>query len=164
MLLKRPPAEKYQMLTVFSAEHGLLTVLQRLAAKPNPDAPQLDLFDDAALTLASSNQGQTWFVNEARIHLHREGISRSYETLVRATSVGSLIVRNPVSNESRPAIAQRLRQSFDALAAATRDEATRLLYTPLAELTADQPVRTATAPLLRRLEDYLRGYTELFLD
>ena len=197
MLLKRPPAEKYQMLTVFSAEHGLLTVLQRLAAKPNPDAPQLDLFDDAALTLASSNQGQTWFVNEARIHLHREGISRSYETLVRATSVGSLIVRNPVSNESRPAIAQRLRQSFDALAAghepdlvylktlyvfardegypvqqewlgqlaaATRDEATRLLSTPLAELTAAQPVRTATAPLLRRLEDYLRGYTELFLD
>ena len=30
--------------------------------------------------------------------------------------------------------------------------------------TADQPVRTATAPLLRRLEDYLRGHTELFLD
>jgi recombinational DNA repair protein (RecF pathway) len=53
VLLKRPPAEKYQMLTVFSAEHGLLTVLQRLAAKPNPDAPQLDLFDDAALTLAA---------------------------------------------------------------------------------------------------------------
>ena len=197
VLLKRPPAEKFQVYTLFAAGQGLLTVLQRLATKPNPATPALDLFDDTAITLHSGNQGNTWFVHEAQIQVRRAGIARSYETLLRASAIASLIVRNPLSPESRPAVAHRLRQSLDALAAghppdlvylkmlyafardegypvqqqwlaelapALREPATLLLHTPLAQLAADHPAAAALAPLLRRLEDYLRGYTELFLD
>ncbi len=197
VLLKRPPAEKFQVYTLFAAGHGLLTVLQRLASKPNPAAPALDLFDEATLTLHSGNQGNTWFVHEAQIQVHRAGIARSYETLLRATAIASLVCRNPLAPESRPAVAHRLRQSLDALAAGhppdlvylkmlyafARDEgypvqqqwlaelapawratAGQLLHTPLAQLAATPAAAAELGPLLRRLEDYLRGYTELFLD
>ena len=105
VLLKRPPSEKFHLLTVFSAEHGALTVMQRLAQKAPATSVTLDLFDDAALALASSNQGQTWFVQEARVLVRRSAIGRSYDALRLAVAFTTLVARNPVPQESRAQVA-----------------------------------------------------------
>jgi len=194
VLLKRPPSDAYRMLTVFCATHGALTVMQRIAQKPGTAAVVLDLFDEAALLLESSNQGRTWFVKEARLlHRHTE-IGRSYETLRLACSLAALIARNHVHEESRPAVATLLQSAFTAFAAAARPdivyfkslyrfardegyplkqqwfptlpaadrpEVAALLNRPLAEQTAAPETVTR---LQRRLEDYLRGHTEILFE
>lgn len=55
-------------------------------------------------------------------------------------------------------------QWFPGLPAASRDEATRLLRTPLAGLAADPRAVATAADLATRLESYLRSHTELLLD
>jgi hypothetical protein len=194
VLLKRTPSEKFQQLTVFSVEHGALGILQRVAAKATTAAAPLDLFDTAALRLESSNQGQTWFVAEARVLVRRAGIGRSYDTLRFAAAFTSLVARNPGPDEGRAQIAALLTRALDAFAAAARpdivhfkslycfardegypvkqqwvptlapaDRATTvaLLNRPLAEQTA---APESVARLQRRLEDYLRGHTDILLD
>lgn len=194
VLLKRPPADSFQTFTVFSAEHGALLILQRVAKKSSASSVPLDLFDEVALLLESSNQGQTWFVKEARFQTRHPGIGRSYEALRFASLFGGLIARNSVHEESRGTVARLLRTAFAAfetaerpdivffkslylfardegypvkqqwiatLTEADRARATALLNQPLAEQTAATP---EVARLQRRLEDYLRGHTEVLLD
>jgi hypothetical protein len=194
VLLKRLPADSFQSFAVFSAEHGPLLVLQRLAKKSAGTSVTLDLFDEVTLLLESSNQGRTWFVKEARLIARRTEIGRSFETLRLASQFASLIDRNMVDADSRPAVAELLRTAFAAFAsgarsdiiyfkclyrfardegyplkqqwfptlpAADRTEVAALLNLPLAAQTA--PVATV-ARLQRRLEEYLRGHTEILLD
>ena len=194
VLLKRPPAESFQTFTVFSAEHGTLLVLQRMAAKSAPTRVALDLFDEAALIAESSNQGRTWFLKEVRLLNRPSGIGRSYETLRHASAFAALLARNPVPVESRVAVAGLLRTALAAFAAGARPDVVffKSLYRfardegyPLKEhwfpsLPAadrsevaqllNRPLDEQTAPgpavvrLQRQLEDYLRGYTEILLD
>jgi len=203
VLLKRPPADAFQTLTIFSAEHGVLLALQRVpkpagrsstTAKKNPAAsPPLDLFDEVALALESSNQGRTWFVKEARVIARPEGIGRSYDALRLASALAALIARNPVHEESRAAVGELLRGAFAAFASAPRPdivyfksmyrfardegypvkeqwfptlpsadraEVVTLLNRPLAEQTATPEL---VARYQRRLEEYLRGHTEILV-
>ncbi len=203
VLLKRLPVDSFQSFTVFSAGHGLLLVLQRLpktrtrstTARGQTASPivALDLFDEATLLLESSNQGRTWFVKESRLVTRPTGIGRSYEALQSASALAALIVRNPVHEESRTAVAHLLRTAFDAFAnsvrpdvvyfkslyrfardegyplkqqwfptlpAATRTELAGLLNRPLAGQTATPD---SVVHLQRRLEEYLRGHTEILL-
>ncbi len=194
VLLRRPPAENFQSCTLFSAEHGSLTVLQRLARKSASTSVALDLFDEVALLLESSNQGRTWFVKEATLITRHPDLGRSYETLRHASALAALIARNPVHEESRHAVAELVRQAFAAFAtsvrpdivffkslyrfardegyplkqqwfpmlpAADRESVATLLNRPLAE----QATAPATVTRLQlRLEDYLRGHTEILLD
>ena len=122
VLLKRPPTDAFQSLNVFSAEHGALLVLQRLPKKTSPAALALDLFDEVSLALESSNQGQTWFVREARLIARHATLGRSYDTLRLASALATLIARNPVSEESRPAIAALVRQALASFAASPRPD------------------------------------------
>lgn len=194
VLSKRPPTDTFQTLTAFSAEHGALLILQRIAKKSASSGVALDLFDEASLHLESSNQGRTWFVKEARLVTRHTDLGRSYETLVAASELASLVARNPVHEESRPAVATLLRTAFAALAAGARPDIVyfKSLYCfardegyPLKQqwfpLLPDAD-RAAVAPLLnrplsaqtttpatvrhlqRRLEEYLRGHTEVLLD
>jgi len=55
-------------------------------------------------------------------------------------------------------------QWFPGLSPAQRDEAGRLLRTPLADLAGDPGAARVAAELAGRLEAYLRGHTELLLD
>ncbi len=193
VLHKRPPAESFQTFTVFSAEHGALLVLGRIA-KRNPASAPLDLFDAVALVLESSNQGRTWFIRESRLIARHTGIGRSYEALQLASDLAALVARNPVPEESRPAVADLLRGAFGAfesgvrpdivyfkslyrfardegyplkqhwfpsLPAEDRGDVAVLLNRPLAEQTASAE---AVLRLQRRLEEYLRGHTEILLD
>lgn len=194
VLLKRPPADTFQSFAVFSAEHGALTILQRLSKKSSSTTVALDLFDEASLLLESSNQGRTWFVKEVRLVTRHATIGRSYETLREASALASLIARNPVHEDSRRAVATLMRtalaafaegarpdfvffkslycfardegyplkqQWFPTLTAADRTEVAGLLNRPLAEQAA---TTAAVARLRRRLEEYLRGHTEILLD
>lgn len=194
VLSKRPPADSFQTLGVFSAEHGGLLVLQRIRKTTTPGAGLLDLFDEAALQLESSNQGRTWFVREARLLARPAGIGRSYEALRLASALAGLVARHPVDASSRGAAADLLRTAFAAfgadprpdivflksvyrfardegyplrehwfptLPAAERAEAAAVLNRPLAEQTATP---AAVARLQRRLDDYLRGHTEILVD
>lgn len=114
-------SDKFEQLTVFSGEHGLLHCLCRIAASKTAATP-LDLFDEAELWLESTNQGRTWFIKEHRFIQRHTGIGRSYDTLRAAAAFTKLLNRNPVSDESRPVIAELLRTSFAALAAGGRPD------------------------------------------
>jgi recombinational DNA repair protein (RecF pathway) len=194
VLLKRPPSDAFQSLSVFSGTHGALLVLQRVSKKASATSAPLDLFDEATLHLESSNQGQTWFVKEARLITRHANLGRSYETLRFASALAALIARNAVSEESRPAVAALLRQALASFADGARPELVWLkcLYRfardegyPLKEewfptlTTSDrttvatllnQPLAAQTAStevvarLTGRLEAYLRGHTEILLD
>lgn len=122
VLMKRPPSDAFQSLTVFSAEHGALLVLQRLSKKAVATAVALDLFDEVALDLESRNQGQTWFVREARLIQRLPGLGRDYATLARASALAQLLVRNPVPEEGRAAAADLLRTALGALAGGARPD------------------------------------------
>lgn len=194
VLAKRPPADSFQTFTAFSADQGPLLILQRVAKKFAATAVALDLFDEAALLLESSNQGRTWFVKETTIVTRHADLGRSYETLVAASALASLVARNPVHEESRVAVATLLRTAFGALAAGARPDIVyfKSLYCfardegyPLKQqwfpLLADAD-RATVAPLLNRpladqiappatvlrlqrgLEDYLRHHTDILLD
>jgi hypothetical protein len=114
-------SDKFEQLTVFSGEHGVLHCLRRVTQAKATSTP-LDLFDEAELWLESSNQGRTWFVKEHRFIQRHAGIGRSYDTLRAAAAFTQLLTRNPVSDESRPVVAELLRSSFAALAAGGRPD------------------------------------------
>ena len=194
VLSKRPPADTFQTFNVFSAEHGALLILQRLAKKSAVTAVALDLFDEASLLLESSNQGRTWFVKETRLVTRHPDLGRSYETLVAASALASLVARNPVPEESRLAVASLLRTALAALATGARPDIVYLksLYCfardegyplkqqwfpllPAADRATvapllNRPLSDQTAPpavvhaLQRDLENYLRGHTDILLD
>jgi hypothetical protein len=194
ILLKRPPADSFQSFTAFSGEHGSLIVMQRLSKRPSPTATTLDLFDEASLHLESSNQGKTWFIKEAQLTTRHATLGRSYETLRLASALAGLIARNTVSDESRNAVARLLRQAlasfatesrpdivwfkslyrfardegyplkeewFPTLPATDRENVAMLLNRPLAVQNATEAI---VSRLTRRIEDYLRGYTEILLE
>ena len=124
-LLARLPSgsDSFEQLTAFCAEHGVLHCLRRIASKkPTPNSTPLDIFDEAELALESSNQGRTWFIKEHRLVRRHAGIGRSYAALQCAAAVASLVARNPVSDESRPGIADLLRHTFSALETSDRPD------------------------------------------
>ena len=123
VLLKRPPADTFQSFTVFSAEHGTLTILQRIAKKSAATNAALDLFDEASLLLESSNQGRTWFVKETQLLGRPAGIGRSYEALQFASEFTALLARNPVHEDSRAIVATLLRTALAAFATGVRPDA-----------------------------------------
>ncbi|HWZ93867.1 MAG TPA: hypothetical protein VNW30_01615 [Opitutaceae bacterium] len=122
VLLKQPPADAFQTYTVFSTGHGGLLVLQRLPKKNAPASVALDLFDDVALLLESSNQGRTWFVRESRLITRHSGIGRRYESLRFASTLATLVARNPGPDESRAPVAALLRTAFTAFADSARPD------------------------------------------
>jgi hypothetical protein len=193
ILLKRPAADSFQSFSVFSGEHGSLLVLQRIAKKLAGTSVALDLFDEVSLLLESSNQGRTWFVKEARLIERHGAIGRSYDALRLASALATLISRNVVDEDSRPAVGELLRsalvafgssarpdivyfksvyrfardegypmkqQWFPTLPVADRREVALLLNRPLAEQSA---APNTVARLQRRLEEYLRGHTEILI-
>lgn len=194
VLLNRPPTDTFQMFTLFSGEHGALLALQRLNRKTAATTTPLDLFDEASLVLESSNQGRTWFIREARIVTRHPTLGRSYETLRLTSRLARLVARNSVHEESRPAVAGLLRTAFAAFATATRPDIVyfKSLYRfardegyPLKEqwfptlpatdradvaTLLNQPLAAQTAPaesvarLEHRLEEYLRGHTEIIIE
>lgn len=194
VLLKRPPADAFQSFTLFSTAHGLLFALQRVSKKSASTITPLDLFDEAAVMLESSNQGRTWFIKESRILVRHATMGRDYATLQAASLLAALVARNAVDEESRPAVAELLRSALAALAGGARPDVVyfKSLYRfardegyPLkqqwfptlpsadrADVTAllNRPVagQTTTAAtvgrLQRRLEEYLRGHTEILLE
>ena len=194
VLLKRPPTDSFQTLTVFAPEHGTLLAMQRIGRKSPATSVALDLFDEVSLLLESSNQGRTWFIKEARLLSRPVEIGRSYEALLLASELAALVARNPVHEDSRTAVGELLRGAFAAFAAGPRpdivyfkslyrfardegyplkqqwfpslpapdrSEVATLLNRPLAEQAATPEV---VQRLRRRLEDYLRGHTEVLLD
>jgi len=193
-VLARQPSgsDAFEQLTAFSAEHGVLHLLRRIKQGKTPSVP-IDLFDEAELWLESSNQGRTWFIKEHRLIRRHDGIGRSYETLKAAASLGTLLERNPVPDESRADVVDLLRTSLGALAAGGRPDIVWLkaLYCLLRdegypvkqqwwpELAAvdrdlaaqliNQPLAGQTADaasvgrITRRLEEWVKGETELRL-
>ncbi|GAB1489298.1 hypothetical protein MASR2M8_17510 [Opitutaceae bacterium] len=131
VLNKRLPSDSYQSFTVFSPVEGVLLVLQRVSRKPSATHQTLDLFDEVSLGLETSNQGQTWFVKEARLLQRHGGIGRDYERLRLASAFASLVVRNPGNEEGRARVHALLRTGFSAFASSTRPDvvAFKCLYT-----------------------------------
>jgi recombinational DNA repair protein (RecF pathway) len=193
VVLNRQPggSDTFEQITVFSEEHGVLLCLRRLPRKAAGHSSPLDLFDEAELSLESSNEGRTWFIREHRHLTRRPGLGRSYEALQTAARISGLLTRNPVPDESRQPVALLLRQSLDSLETGGRPDIVwvKALYRFLRE--EGYPVkqdwwqqlppadRDLAAPLLnrplaeqsfepsvvhriaQRLEQWVRGDTEI---
>lgn len=193
ILAKLPSgSDTFEQLTAFAADHGVLHCLRRIP-QGKATATPLDLFDETALWLESSNQGRTWFIKEHRLIRRHDGIGRSYEALRAAAALGRLLGRNPVPDESREAVIDLLRTTFAALAAGGRPDVVWLkaLYCllrdegypvkqqwwpQLADTDRDaaahllnQPLAAQTADaatvarITRRLEDWVHAETEIKL-
>ena len=194
-ILSRQPSgsDAFEQLAVFSGEHGALHCLRRVAQKKPSSATPLDLFDEAELSLESTNQGRTWFIKEHRLIQRHDGIGRSYEALKAAAALATLITRNAVPDESREPITGLLRNTFTALGTGGRPDIVWLkaLYSflrdegypvkqqwwpqlPAAdrELAAhllNQPLAAQTADvptvakITRRLEAWIKAETEIHL-
>lgn len=191
--------ETHRPLLVFSQEQGLLTVWLRQSGASRGKAPiLLDLFDDAELSLGSSNQGRTWFLDEARVLRRRSEIGRSYEALSKASKFAALIGRNPIPDEGRERIALLLEQALNAFADkerhpelvylkalynfargegypvkqdwldtlqdTLREQAIALLKRPSGPPPLDEEESKLAVRLVRRLEDYLRGNSDILMD
>jgi hypothetical protein len=117
ILLKRAPTDAFQGYQVFSVEHGVLFIQQRISRKAATATVALDLFDEVSLRLESPNQGQSWFVQEARLIERQPNLGRSYDTLRHASALAALVARNAVSEESRAWVAALLRQALASFAA-----------------------------------------------
>jgi len=131
------------VLSLFSAEDGLLTALLRQPGQGRPTKPNArpapDLFDLLALDLqpsrttpsaqvnaqphppaltavaaGSSVGGGLWFVREHRLLLRHAAIGRDYPTLAAASRLARLITRNPIPQDSRSAVHTLLNQAFAA--------------------------------------------------
>jgi hypothetical protein len=131
VLSRRLPSDSFQSFTIFSSAYGVLLVLQRVPKKPSAAHLAIDLFDEVGFFLESSNQGQTWFVKEARLLARQAGIGRDYERLRLASAFAALIARNPGSEEGRTRVYALLRTTFAAFATAARPDvvAFKSLYT-----------------------------------
>ena len=194
ILLKRPASDAFQTFSVFTPDHGLLRVIQRIPQKPTASHVTLDLFDEVTFLLEGAPQGDAWFVKETRLLARHGGIGRNYEALVRASAFATLVSRNPVPEESRSAVHALLHTSFASFATTApadivylkslycfaRDEgypvkqewfpALTSADRELASSLLNRPLAAQTIPpadatrLLLRLEDYLRRHTEIVLD
>lgn len=194
-VLARQPSgsDAFEQLTVFSSEHGTLHCLRRVAQGKSTSTAPLDLFDEAELSLESTNQGRTWFIKEHRLIQRHEGIGRSYEALKAAAAFATLISRNAVPDESREPITGLLRNAFTALGTGGRPDIIWLkaLYSflrdegypvkqqwwpqlqvsdrDLAAHLLNQPLaaQTADSPavtkITRRLEEWIKAETEIHL-
>lgn len=189
-----PPTDKFQAFTIFSPTDGALRIQQRIPKKPTASHVTLDLFDDVSFLLEGTPQADAWFVKEARLVTRHAGIGRRYESLLHASALAALVIRNPGSEESYETVHALLRTAFAAFSTSDRPDVVYLkslyrfardeghplkqqwfpaLSAPdrtLAATLINQPLATQTIPaadvarLLRRLEDYLRGHTEIHLD
>lgn len=195
VLVKRPTtADGWQAFNLFSAEHGSLHVMQRLSSKTTKGKVLLDLFDEASLSLDSSNQGRTWFIKEVQLIARHAAIGKSYKALQAACTFANVIARNPVAPESRATVAQLLRTALASFEGTSRPEIIILkcLYSfardegypvkqewipSLPVLDQENVLRIIHRPLVdqtasaaevagytRRLEQYLREHTDILLD
>jgi len=195
VLVKRPAAaDGWFTLTLLSEEQGPLTARQRLPKRGAASQLLLDVFDEAALILESSNQGRTWFVREARLIARHSELGRSYAALQAASGFALLLARNPVAPESRGAVLALLRTAFAAFAQSGRPDVVgfKSLYCfardegypvkqewfaglnpadrAAAAALLNRPLSAQTGPaeevarLQRGLETYLRAHTEIALD
>ena len=191
VLLKQPPADRFQQLTVLAPAHGPLVCLRRLSARSA--SPALDLFDEAELMLESSNQGRTWFLREARLLVRHTAIGRGYDALRFASAFAAVLARNAVEEEGRAKAYALARQTFAAFDTAGRPDIVyfKALFCfardegypvkqewwqglppaerPGAADLLNRPLAAQTAPvadvgrLTRLLEDYLRTSTEILM-
>ncbi len=129
-ILQKPPAEdRHQQVLLFSAEGGQMLCFQRISSR-QPAVP-LDLFDEVAATLTSSNQGRTWFFGEVRVQRRFAGIGLSFAALQEASAFARVLTRNQVHEESRPAVLALLGTALQAWSDGRRADAVALkaLYT-----------------------------------
>ncbi len=154
---KRPPTDAFQTFGLFSAEHGNLLALQRIARKPSPGHVAPDLFDTIAAMLESSNQGRTWFVREVRVAVRRAAIGRSYDALRFASALVSVVSRNQVHEESRPNVERLLRTALDAFASAGRPDVVHLKSLYLFARDEGYPVKQEWLPSLPASDRAIAG-------
>lgn len=193
ILQRASPREAFQPFTAYSAAHGNLRILQRIARRPKPGHQAIDLFDRIALNLRAGSAG-TWFVQDATLLERFAGIGANYRRLEHAAAFTALIARNPVHEESRESVYHLLQTALGTFADTARPDVVgfKSLYCfardegyPLKEHwfptllredracvtqllnqpTADQDTPAAAVTRLhRKLADYLRGHTDILVD
>ena len=118
LLARAPHAGDHLVLTCFSAADGVFTALLRAARAPRSGpAPAPDLFDRLSLSLEHGRGtpgAGPWFVKEHRLLVRHAAIGADYDRLAGASRLARLVAKNPVPEESRPAVDALLGEAFAA--------------------------------------------------
>ena len=145
VLKMEPTGESFLKLHILTTGSGVFLCLKRVPKKGlHSSIP--DIFDQALITLETSQQGTMRFVKEYQITQRREQIGHNYKSLSSASFFSQLLVSNAEHLPESKTLFNLTARSFDAFAAGKVPEIVLLKSLYLVLTNEGFPVRESWWP------------------
>lgn len=145
VLKTAPSGESFLKLYLLTIQNGVFLCLKRIPKKAlHSSIP--DIFDQALITLETSQQGTMRFVKEYQITQRREQIGHNYRSLSSASFFSQLLVSNAAHLPESKTLFNLTARSFDAFAAGKVPEIVLLKSLYLVLTNEGFPVRESWWP------------------
>lgn len=145
VLKTAPSGESFLKLYLLTIPNGVFLCLKRIPKKAlHSSIP--DIFDQALITLETSQQGTMRFVKEYQITQRREQIGHNYRSLSSASFFSQLLVSNAAHLPESKTLFNLTARSFDAFAAGKVPEIVLLKSLYLVLTNEGFPVRESWWP------------------
>ena len=145
VLKTAPSGESFLKLYLLTIRNGVFLCLKRIPKKAlHSSIP--DIFDQALITLETSQQGTMRFVKEYQITQRREQIGHNYRSLSSASFFSQLLVSNAAHLPESKTLFNLTARSFDAFAAGKVPEIVLLKSLYLVLTNEGFPVRESWWP------------------
>ena len=145
VLKTAPSGELFLKLYLLTIQNGVFLCLKRIPKKAlHSSIP--DIFDQALITLETSQQGTMRFVKEYQITQRREQIGHNYRSLSSASFFSQLLVSNAAHLPESKTLFNLTARSFDAFAAGKVPEIVLLKSLYLVLTNEGFPVRESWWP------------------
>ena len=145
VLKTAPSGESFLKLYLLTIQNGVFLCLKRVPKKAlHSSIP--DIFDQALITLETSQQGTMRFVKEYQITQRREQIGHNYRSLSSASFLSQLLVSNAAHLPESKTLFNITARSFDAFAAGKVPEIVLLKSLYLVLTNEGFPVRESWWP------------------
>jgi hypothetical protein len=145
VLKTAPSGESFLKLYLLTIQNGVFLCLKRIPKKAlHSSIP--DIFDQALITLETSQQGTMRFVKEYQITQRREQIGHNHRSLSSASFFSQLLVSNAAHLPESKTLFNLTARSFDAFAAGKVPEIVLLKSLYLVLTNEGFPVRESWWP------------------
>ena len=136
LLSREPSGEHFLKLALLCEEQGVVVCLLRVSAKPGATAsPPPDLFDTAEISIAPPKGSGVQFASGYRVIHRTVALGRDYARLSAACHWARILIKNPPTPDSCPAVFALCKQALEAFATRPRPDAT--LFKSLWKLALD---------------------------
>lgn len=136
--------ESFLKLYLLTTSNGVFLCLKRISKKAQETSP--DIFDQASITLETSQQGTMRFVKEYQITKRREQIGHNYKSLSSASYLSHLLISNAEHLPESKTLFNLTVRAFDAFAAGKVPEIVLLKSLYLVLTNEGFPVRESWWP------------------